>query len=460
MYRCHRHRLRVRMVLMWSVLTVLCVLPQGKANAAKELTLTEALELASQHSPVLKAARHDIQSADAQRAIARAAYLPRVDAVEGWTNTNNPAQAFAILLNQGRFTQAGFDINTLNHPGSVENYRSALSLSQPIYNGGREGLGMQMAQFGQTASQENLEATRQRVLYTVTKAYYDLVLAKAVQVIAKETVQIAEANAKQIASRYKGGATVKSDLLQAEVRLVSLREEAIRADQAVRIAGVALRHAIGLDDTVDVTEGLTAISETQPTLETVVSTALEARPDYRVLAVEVRQAETQTRLAKSAYLPTVNVQGTYENNSTFVLGPNGQSNYGAFGVVSINLFNGAHDAAQVRKARAQEEKAREQLAAKRREIEVEVVEAYYSLRSASERLVVSESAVAQAEENLRIVRNRYESGIAPVLDLLTAELLLNQAKQNRLRAFYDEYMGQARVDLVAGRMHMIGRSHR
>ncbi len=424
--------------------------PTAPVHAARELTLEQALELAMQHSPVLKASRQDMYSAEAQRKIAQAAYLPKVEAVEAWANTNNPAQAFGLLLNQGRFTQAGFDINTLNRPGSVENYRSAVNLTQPIYNGGREGLGVKIADLGHVVSEESFEHMRQRVLYIVTKAYYDLVLAKAVQGIARETVQIAEVNAKQIASRFKGGTTVKSDLLQAEVRLAALREEAIRANQAVRVAGVALRHAIGLDEPVDVTEGLSLAPGIPQELEAIVATALETRPDYRVLAAELRKAEMQTRLAKSAYLPNFNLQGTYENNSTFPLGPNGQSNYGAFGVVSVNLFNGMNDAAQVRKARAQEEKARELLAAKRREIEVEVVEAYYGLAAARERIAVSESAVAQAEENLRIIRNRYESGIAPVIDLLTAELVLNQAKQNRMRAFYDERVGWARQDLVTG----------
>ncbi len=420
------------------------------AEAVRELTLAEAIRLTAEHSPVLRASRQDLQSADAQRQIARAAYMPKVDAIEGWTNTNNPAQAFALLLNQGRFTQAGFDINTLNRPGSVENYRSALNLMQPLYNGGREGLGIKMAEVGQLVSEESYEHTRQRVYFSVTKAYYDLVFAKSVLGIAKETVQIAEVDARQIASRYKAGTSVKSDLLQAEVRLASIREEAIRADQSVRIAGVALRHAIGLDEPVDVTEALLTIGAPMDRLEREVVNALESRPDYRMLAAEVRKAEMATRLAKSSYLPNVNLQGTYENNATFPLGPNGQSNYGAFGVISVNLFNGLNDSAQVRKARALEEKTRELLAAKRREIEVEVVEAYYGVAAARERLAVTESAVAQAEESLRIIRNRYESGIAPVIDLLTAELVLSQAKHNRTRALYDERMGWARKELVTG----------
>lgn len=429
--------------------------PMTSAHAARDLTLAQALELASQHSPVLKASHQDVQAAEAQRTIASSAYLPKVDVLETFTNTNNPTQVFGILLNQARFTQAGFDIANLNQPKSVENYRFALTMVQPVYNGGRERLGVAIAEIGQAASEEGAESIRQRVLFTVTRTYYDLVLAKAILTVARETVQIAESNAKQIQSRYQGGTTVKSDLLQAEVRLAVLREEAIRAEQAVRVAGIALRHAIGLDDPVDTSETLSVGEARARVLETAITNALESRPDYRMLAAELRKANVGIQLAKSAFLPTLNLQTSYELNNTAPFSPNGSNNYVALGVLSMNLFNGLGDAAQVRKARAQEEKARELLAAKRREIEVEVVEAYYGLAAARERIAVSESAVAQAEENLRIVKNRYNSGIAPVIDLLTAELVLNQAKQNRMRALYDERLGRARLELVTGQFQKV-----
>ncbi|MGE3151643.1 MAG: TolC family protein [Nitrospiraceae bacterium] len=435
--------------LVWIGVLAL-VTQEAEAQAVRTVTLEEALDLASQRSPVLRASRQELHSAEAQQEIAKSAYLPKLDAIEAWTNTNNPAQAFAIQLNQGRFTQAGFDINTLNRPGSIENYRSALNLVQPIYNGGREQLGVKIAELGQQASTEGHEHTKQRVVFAVTKGYYDLALAKAVRKVAADAVQIAEANARQIAARYMSGATVKSDLLQADVRLAGLREESIRAEHVLHITAIALQHAIGLDEAVDTADSLSQGTAAQPRLEAVLARALESRPDYRMMAAELRKAQMTTKFSKSSYLPNLNLQGSFENNSTFPLGPNGQSNYGAFGMFSVNLFNGLSDAAHVRKARAQEEMAREQLEAKRREIEVEVVEAYYGVAAAKERIGVSESAEAQAEENLRIIGNRYQSGIAPVLDLLTAELVLNQTKQNRLRSLYDLKVGQARLTLVSG----------
>jgi len=422
----------------------------GRADAARELTLAQALDLAGERNPLLRAARQDLQAADAQRHIAVSGWLPKIEASETYVNTNNPAQAFSILLNQGRFTAADFNPITLNSPGTKENWRAAVSLVQPLYNGGRERLNIEIADIGRSASEETVEHARQRVLFGVTKAYYDLVLAKAALTVSRETVQIAEASARQIRSRFEGGATVKSDLLQAEVRLAALREEAIRADQAVRVAAIVLRHAIGLDEPVDVSESLTPSGPSAQAPDAAVPKALEARPDFRALEAELRKADAHIQLAKSAYLPTFNVQTSYELNNTAPFSPNGSNNYVALGLFSFNLFNGLGDAAAIRRARAQQDKARELLEAKRREIEVEVVEASYGLTAARERIAVSESAVAQAEENLRITRNRYNSGIASVLDLLTAELVLNQAKQNRTRALYDERIGLAKVQLVTG----------
>jgi outer membrane protein len=147
----------------------------------------------------------------------------------------------------------------------------------------------------------------------------------------------------------------------------------------------------------------------------------------------------------------LNLQANYELNNAAPFSPNGSNNYSVLGMFSINLFKGLGDSAQVRKARAEETKARHLLEAKRRSIEVEVVDSASKLISAHERLKVTARAVAQAEENLRILGNRYQAGLAPVLDLFTAELVLAQAKHNRLHALYDFRISHSRLNLVTGK---------
>jgi outer membrane protein TolC len=425
------------------------------AEAARDLTLAQALALAGQQSPHLKAAYHETVAAQAQHDIAAAASLPRIEASETFVNSNIPSRVFGTLLDQGRFTQADFSVSKLNHPSPLENYKFGLTLTQPVYNGGRERLGVALAEVGREAAEESLAAMRQRVLFSVTQAYQDLVLAKTLVVVAREAVQLAQATVKQVESRYAGGLIVKSEVMEARVRLASFQEEAVRAERRRQVAAVALQHTIGLHEEVDATEPLPSDFPgvaSQPAVETEVASALERRPDYRVLDREVRRAEIGSRLASSAFYPNVNIVGSYDVNNTAPISSNGSSGYTALAVVSLNLFNGLSDSANIRKARAQEEKVREQAAAKRREIEVEVIDALAGVRSAGERIAVTDAGLAQSMEGLRISRNRYGAGLSPLLDLLAAEQALNQAKQARLLAGYEWQISQARLALATGRL--------
>lgn len=418
--------------------------------AVETLSLPQALQLAVQHNPTLQSSREDVKVSDAQKDISRAAFFPRIDASETYTHTTQPSRAFGILLDQGRFTAADFAISHLNNPGVTENFQSVLSFTHPVYNGGRDILNMEISEVGQTVSAEGLESTRQAILFGVTRAYFNLALAKFSLTIAREAVQIAKTNSKQIAIRYRDGVVIKSDLLQAQVRLADHRQEEIHAEQKVQVAGLTLRHAIGVDYDVDVSETLRYTPYSSLDLKGLTATALESRPDYRKIIAQLQQADLAVHLAQSVYLPNLNLQANYALNNTAPFSPNGSNNYSVFGVLSVNLFHGLSDAAEIRKARAQAEQSRQLLEAKRRNIEVEVVDASSQMISASERLKVAEQAIEQAEENLRILRNRYTEGLAPVLDLLTAELVLNQAKRNRMHALYDFRISRARLDFTTG----------
>jgi len=446
-----------RWIVRLMVFMVACVLGGlvAPAEAARELTLAQALTLSGQHSPHLKASYHETVAAEAQHDIAAAAYLPRVEASETFINTNTPSRVFGTLLDQGRFTQADFSVSKLNHPSPLENYKFGLTMTQPVYNGGRERLGVELAQIGREVAGESHAATRQRVLFSVTQAYQDLVLAKTLVGVAREAVQLAQGTVKQVESRYKGGLIVKSEVMEAKVRLASLQEEVVRAERRKQVAGVSLQHAIGLDEEVDAAESLPSelpVAVSVPTLNVEIASALERRPDYRAFDREVRRAEIGSRLARSALYPNVNLVGSYDLNNTAPISSNGSSGYAALAVVSFNLFNGLSDSANIRKARAREERVREQAAAKRREIEVEVADALSEVKGAVERIAVTDAGLVQSTESLRIARNRYGAGLSPLLDLLAAEQALNQAKQARLRASYEWQVSQARLALTTARL--------
>jgi outer membrane protein len=118
--------------------------------------------------------------------------------------------------------------------------------------------------------------------------------------------------------------------------------------------------------------------------------------------------------------------------------------------VTFNIFSGNRISAKVREAKA----TLKQIQALRRKLKqrvlVETRQAYLHADSAWRRILVARAAVAQAEEALRIVRNRYKNGLFTILDLLNSELALQQAHTNHLRAIHDYKVSTANLMLAAG----------
>ncbi len=437
-------------VVLASLLFVWAIL-SASGQTPLVLTLKEARSLALEHSPLLHASKHALTIAKEDIELANADRLPTLDLHESYMNTNNPTSVFGTLLNQGRFTENDFDVDRLVAPGSLDNYRFDLSLNQSVYRGNRTTLGIKRARLGVDVSRARAEETKQHVLYRVTEAYYDILLAKAQVKTAQEAKTIAQTNLRHIRSRFNTGVTVKSDVLEAAVRLSSVQEALIIAQRSVKIGMVVLQHTIGVREAVDVQEDLNLVHVLSRMRTDDRMLPLESRPDYQALQGQLDQAEVDTKLAKSSFLPSVDIQSIYERNTAGAFS-NGESNYSVFAVFRLNLFSGLSDRANVRRSLAQVKRQQQLLEAKRREVAIEVEEARFVVEAAQERNVVTEGTVEQAEENLRIIRNRYLSGIAPVIDLLTAEMILNEAKLQRLNARYDLHVGLARQDLVQGQM--------
>ncbi len=421
------------------------------AEDEKIVTLEEAIRLALEHNLLLVASHQDLALAEAEKKAAYSALYPKLELSETYMHTNNPVSSFGTLLNQSNFTSADFALDRLNHPEALDNFRSAITWTQPIYNGNRESLGLRLAHIGHQLAEDNNEVTRQRVIFSVTEAYYRLFLAKEQFKVAQEAYQVSEEDLRQIRSRYAQGLSVKSDLLGAEARLANVKEERIRAENGVKVARIVLKNAIGLSEEIEVGEGFENIQGTLPDFESLKGEAKGFRPDYRMLRHELDRTEVQVKLARSGFLPSLNLQGNYETyHRTLVR--DGSDNYTVMALLSLNLFNGFNDQAQVSKAKAQQEKLKALLVERGQGIELEVTEAYLDLTAAQERIQVYEGTVKQMEEHLRIIRNRYQTGISTILDLLTAQHLLTQAQTAKNQALYDYAVGLARLDLVTGKL--------
>jgi outer membrane protein TolC len=376
--------------------------------------------------------------------------MPRVDAHGAYNRTTNPAQTFATKLNQGMIAQDDFNVNRLNDPDSIDNYAGRLSAIWPLYDSGQTWHGLRQAELGQEETNLEMTRRRQQVIAQTVVTYVGLLMAEENLAIVQQTLTASRANLKLVKSRYESGFVVKSDLLRTQVHIANLDQQQLQAASQVEIAKAELNAAMGvaIDSKYQLTSRLDSGEEITGPMERWVDIALDKRPDLKQIDFQQSAAEEEIKKSRAAHLPRLNLAGNYEVNTEDF--NESADNYSIGAVVTFNIFSGNKTSARVREAKA----TLRQIQAQRRRliqrIQVETRQGYLQADSAWRRIQVTRVAVTQAEEALRIVRNRYQNGLFTIVDLLNSELALQQAHANYLQAVHDYKVANASLMLAAG----------
>jgi outer membrane protein len=420
-------------------------------EGSARLTLPQAIEIALERSPLLKAGRSEVEAAGAGVDRARAGFLPRLDVSEGFARSDNPVFAFSSKLNQGRFTASDFAIDTLNHPDPINNFRTAVTLSQPLFEGGKSVYAYDRAKLDHGATRRRLERREQEVIFQTARAFYEVLLAGADLDVVRAGLATAEANRALAGARFAAGLVVESDVLSAEVRLAGLKEQDIVAQNAVELAKAGLNEVMGrpLEEPVEVSVPVVARASTGEAPEELGARALTKRPDYLGLGLEERARARGIDAARAEFFPTVSATASYEINNLEVV-TKGQDSWFLGLVLRWNLFNGFGDQAGIVEARARLAETRAVRESMSNRIRLEVKEALLRLRAAAERIGVARAAVRHAEDSLRIVRDRYDAGLTTIVNLLATEAALTEARTRVTRALYDKNVADARLELALG----------
>ncbi len=420
------------------------------ALAAEPLDLEKAKELALKHNPYLKAAHAQVEAAKAGVVRARSAFFPRVDIRELYQRSDSPVYVFSSKLAQQNFQAKDFELDRLNYPSPLTNLKTEIAVTQPIFNRGQEITGYRKAKLNQELRELLREAVRQRVLYDTEAAFLGLLLARARVEVVKSAVETAKANLKTVSARVAQGLALRSDLLQAKVYLASLERELLATQAEAKIARSRLNVVLGVPLQKEWTPKKVSLSFTKVNeLSDWIEKALAHRPDLLAERVKLKLAQEEVRGAKLNFGPAVNLKGVYEYNSHGVGGVQGDA-FTVWAQVDFNLFRGFGDKARLAEARAKELSQSSALRAYEREVRHQVEKAYLNLMTARKQVEVTEAAVEEAKEGLRLVERRYREGLTIIVELLDAQTALKKARLEHLEALYHYRLALAELKFRAG----------
>lgn len=438
---------------MLRALASLLTIAMGAGSAFAQnppLTVDEAVRLALERNPGLRTAVSGEAIAGERARQARAALLPRLTIVESWQRSDHPVFVFGSLLAQGRFGTANFAIDALNNPAPVSNHRLGIALEQTVFDGFRAASARRAARIETEIAAHESEAARADLRLAVITAYGRAQATEAAVRAARAALETAREDVRRAESRRDVGIETEANVLAFRVHLAEAEARRIRAEADVEVARAALNGLIGAD--LDEDRPLMPLEGSPQGLDdarALEQDALRARDELRAAALRVEQAELSAKAARGGFWPAVVAQGGAEANGARV---NDRRTTWAAGIeVHWNLFNGGADAARVAEAREiarRADAAREQLAI---DIRLAVRAAIANHRAAIAREATSRETVEQARESQRIIRDRYEAGLAPAADVLRAAELLAQAEAERIAAAIDVHITAAALARAAGR---------
>lgn len=435
--------------MVWIIMLVLAA--PAVAQQEEPLSLQQAIAIALERNPQHKAALAEKRAAQADVKEAESFFFPRVSFSEAATASNDPVYVFGTRLRQSRFTAADFALNQLNNPEAIGNFATRLGAQWNVFDSFSTSANARRVKELKSAAVERLARADQLIAYRVIQAYYSELFAERQVELAEHAASTAQAVLDQSRSRFEAGTTVESDYLAAQADLASRQQELVRARNKLALAVAELDVAMGVatGHNYRLSSALTERALPSVTLTDSDALALKQRSDLKEVTATLRASDAGVQAARASFGPRINVFASSELDNISPFG-NGGSNWAVGAELQIDLFSGGQKRASVERARANVDRMQALKQAAEDGIRLEVRRAFYDYDSARQMLSVTKAAIAQAEEGLRIVTNRYRAGMNTITDLLRAEDAARNARTNYWQALHQYFVSYASLELATG----------
>ena len=392
--------------------------PADIAERIANLTLTDIVDLALRNNPATRLSWSNARSAAAAYGSTKGAYYPTIDGNMGVTRIKT-------LSAQGR--------------SAVEQttYGPSLQLSWLLLDfGGRSG-SIDAARQALLAADWTHNATIQGVVLDVEQAYFQYVATRSLLEAQRTTYAEARRGLEAAEERHRVGLATMGDVLLARTSASQARLDMETTEGALQTTRGALALSVGLpaNTPYDISPPDTTfpVESLVDSVGTLIDRALESRPDLAASAAAVQQARARIKQLRSERLPALTMTGNANRTYLRTL-PRGGNSYTVNLGLSIPLFAGFSRAYDQVQAEAEAEAAAARHDALQQQVVFEVYSSYYTLQTAARRVRTAADLLASAQQSEEVALGRYRAGVGTVLDLLSAQSALANARAQQVQA--------------------------
>lgn len=405
-------------------------------------SLKDAWTMALQYDGTVAAARSDREAADADKIAATRQRWPALDLTGSYTQFAN-APNLDIATPNGQLQAPIWRHDGYSMAGA--------QVSVPLWTSGRISGAIGAATAGARGANAMEMRSTADLKLAVAESYITVFRARRALTVAESSVASLKAHVDDVQVMYDKQAVTQSDVLAAQVALANATQQRLRAANALRLAAAAYNRWVGqaLDRTPDLEEpAATPSTVSSDSLDSLTDQALEHRPELEAVKAQQEGLEQAARSESAQGLPQIVLQAGYNHLDNEILD---RQNFASVGIgFQWRVFDSGQLQARTHALRSRAHAAEQRLADLRSTVRLDVETAFYSREDAAARVHAASAAVAQSEENERIARELYASGLGTNNQVLDAETLRVVALTNRDDATFDVLLAEYRLQRAVG----------
>jgi outer membrane protein len=398
------------------------------STGVKYLSLQEAIDLGIKNSNQLKASQARIDEATGALREAKDNKLPNAGASGSYLRVDNPSIAIKTKAfgGGGSDTSGGSKIPSVNQA-----VYGIFNVSLPIYSGGRIRYGIESAKYLQEATMLDAQNDKEAVVLNTINAYINLYKASVTVNVVKENLQQSLHRDSVLARLEENGLLARNDLLKAQLQSSNIELSVLDAESNRKIANVNVNLMLGLpEQTTIVTDSLAFDKNIDlKNLEDYEQLALQNRKDILALSFRKKSATVGIDAVKAEMYPSIALTGGYiAADIPHLFSVTNAVNIGVG--VKYDLGSSWKTKSKIVQAEAREQEISANQAQLNDAVRLNINQDYENLLLSRKKIDVYERAVAQATENYRITKNKYDNNLVNTTDLLDANVSLLQSGIN------------------------------
>ena len=403
----------------------------AQGNAAMELTLSQAIDLALKQNRSLKMAQLAVVDSEQKKKIARADYFPHIG---NQSTAFHVTEVQQLVIPEGALG-GGIPAQTaVIGQGTFAAYTSGTGLSQPLTQMFKIHQESRAASADINSAKIQVKQAEDDIALKVRQLYYGILIAQLKQEAAKQEEDAAQVKLQENTSSVEQGSALEAVALESHAALLGAKQSVLTQNMQIRDLIFELNDLLGLPlkTQLQLREEPSVAAASIPARDECVRTAREQSPEIRAAQQAVEKAKAGLAAAKDAYIPDLSgfARYSYQSGIPFFV-----HNFGTFGVIfTYDLFDGGRRNAEIKASRTMLSKAELNLANVEEEITVQVEIAYDKVELMQTSVMVAEEALKARTEAARVAEHQVEQNEALASASAEAAAKTSSAKASLLEA--------------------------